>query len=214
MIKVNGVKTKLPVTKNITEHIKTLKYKKKILLVRYYDLYTELIKAKNIQDYEKEYTKLVDEINMIENEIDTSYMRIEELNRPFNKKLEKLEFKYEETKKMEIQEKIQKLKEDYIYIDYIIAEEADTIVIEQPVGIKKISADKKQVIKTKVKDLISQVFPFKNKKECLSKKKSEPYYLSKEQIINKIKQQPDIESSMPSKYSTMTKEKLCEQLFS
>jgi hypothetical protein len=106
MIKVNGVKTKLPVTRNLSEHIKTLKYKKKLLIMRYYDLYTELIKADNIKDYEDEYTNIVDQINMIENDIDASYMHIEELNRPFYKKLEKLEAKYEETKDMKIAEKI------------------------------------------------------------------------------------------------------------
>ena len=191
MIKVDGIKTKLPVTHNITENIKRLKHTKKNLMIKYYDLYTELVKAKDIKHYQKQYTDLVNEINTIENDIDTSYMNLEELNRSTEEK-------------------------EYIYIDYIVID-ADAPLSEPivpPPIIKKINVEKKAAIKKNIKDLMAQVFPFKNKKECESKKKSEAYYLSKEDLVNKIKQQPEIESKMPPKYSKMTKEKICEQLFS
>ena len=213
MIKVNGVKTKLPVTRNIVEHIKTLKYKKKLLIIRYYDLYSQLIQADNIKSYEKEYTELVNNIHNIENDIDVSYMHLEKLNQPFQKKLNKLEIQYQETKDMKIAEKIQKLQEEYVYKDYIIEEGAEGAAAA-PAAVKHVSSEKKEAIKKNVKDLMAQVFPFKNKKECESKKKKEPYYVSKEDLITRIKKQPEIESMLPPKYSKMTKEKICEQLFS
>lgn len=87
--------------------------------------------------------------------------------------------------------------------------------IKKPIKIspKKISPEKANVIKENIKELIANKFKFKNKLECLSQKRSQPYFMSKENIIKEIDNTKEIKAIMPLKYKTLPKEKICDHLF-
>ena len=76
----------------------------------------------------------------------------------------------------------------------------------------KLSPKQKQQITNNIKNILIDKFKFKNKGECISKAKSKEYYMSKEELIKIIDDNPDIKLIMPSNYKSLTKEKICEIL--
>jgi hypothetical protein len=65
----------------------------------------------------------------------------------------------------------------------------------------------------KVISIFLSKFKFKNKKQCASTKKNEPYYMKKSDIIDTIKKEPKLKSHMPDKFETLKKNELCDKLF-
>lgn len=57
-------------------------------------------------------------------------------------------------------------------------------------------------------------FPFKTKEECQSNKRSSPYYITKNDLIDTIKRNPELADAMPKNLNSLTKEKICDELFS
>lgn len=76
-----------------------------------------------------------------------------------------------------------------------------------------LTKEEKNTIKTNVKDLIRSTFAFKNSEECLSKKRSQPYYETKDSIVEKISKSAELKKLMPGNYRSLTKEKICDKLF-
>lgn len=96
----------------------------------------------------------------------------------------------------------------------------DKIIAEKPINnVTKKKAPKtlspKQVnaIKDNGKKLLYDKFKFGNKQECISLKRSQPYYMSLKKILEVIENNEDIKNKMPPKYKTLPKEKLCEYIF-
>lgn len=103
--------------------------------------------------------------------------------------------------------------------EFIKSEFADIPIdlpVDAPVGKKKPRAKakltdvQKEEIKDNIKDLLKRVYKFKTKEECLSKKRSEPFYTSKEDILKEIDANENLKKLMPSNYKSLSKEKLCE----
>ena len=73
MLVVNGKKENIPVIRNLSDHIASQKKLKKSLLIEYYDLYAQIVKAKDITVFKDEYTELVDKIQEIDNNIEMTF---------------------------------------------------------------------------------------------------------------------------------------------
>lgn len=78
---------------------------------------------------------------------------------------------------------------------------------------KKVSSKELVSIKNNVKLLLAEKFKFKSKDECLSQKRTQPYYMSKPELIDEIENNEEIKSLLPPKYSKLSKEKICDYLF-
>ena len=79
--------------------------------------------------------------------------------------------------------------------------------------VAKVTPQQINAIKDNVKELITQKFKFKTKEECTTRKTSQPYYMSKDNIVEEIEKTPEIKKLMPAKYKTLPKEKICDYLF-
>jgi hypothetical protein len=89
-------------------------------------------------------------------------------------------------------------------------------VVPAPVfGDKKTQELKKTMKKTIVKDILNDPeFNFSTIEECVSKKRLAKHYMSKEDILEVISVRDDIRARMPKGYKTLTKEALCQLIFS
>jgi hypothetical protein len=141
MLLVNGKKEKVPVTRNLSDHIIAQKRLKRDLLIKYYDLYAKMVKSKDMTVFKDQYTELVDQIEEIDNDIEKTQLVIQDLNASFYEELNELEAEYNETRDITILEKIQELKEDFVFKDYEI--------------VTKLSAEKKAAIKKKIKKILA-----------------------------------------------------------
>jgi hypothetical protein len=76
----------------------------------------------------------------------------------------------------------------------------------------QLTKDQVDDIKNNVKKLIGDTFKFKSREECTSQKRSQPYYMSKENILKAIENNPDIKKQLPAGYKTLSKDDLCAYL--
>lgn len=79
--------------------------------------------------------------------------------------------------------------------------------------VKYLTTKEKEIIKHNVKKLISGKFKFQNKDECTSRKHSQPYYMSKEKLVEIIDGDNELKAIVPSNYKTLSKEQLCTYIF-
>lgn len=87
------------------------------------------------------------------------------------------------------------------------------ITKEKHKEIKKIKTiEKIKDIETKIKDVLVNQFKFKTAEECSSSKRSAAYYMSKDELLEVIKNNKNIKAIMPAKYTTMKKAQICEIL--
>jgi hypothetical protein len=99
------------------------------------------------------------------------------------------------------------------------AEEKEKSPVIIPIESKKINVNKKITpkqlisIKDNVKLLMADKFKFKSKEECFSQKRTQPYYMSKPELIEEIEKNESIKALMPPKYTKLPKEKICDYLF-
>lgn len=77
---------------------------------------------------------------------------------------------------------------------------------------KKLSPIQKDKIKSNIKELLAQKFKFKNMTECVSKAKTKPWFMSKEELIKTIEDNPEIKITMPKNYKSLKKEEICKFL--
>ncbi len=79
---------------------------------------------------------------------------------------------------------------------------------------KKITPKQLETIKSNIKELLgSKYLKAKSKDECVSQKRSQPYYMSLKAILEEIEKQPELKAVLPKNYKTLSKEKLCEYLY-
>ena len=67
-------------------------------------------------------------------------------------------------------------------------------------------------MKEEVKQQIIETFPFKSVGECNTKKRTEPFFITKENLIKIIERNPKILEKMPKNYKKLSKEQLCSNL--
>ena len=77
----------------------------------------------------------------------------------------------------------------------------------------KISTSDIKKIRDNVKELMKSVFKPKTLEECASQKRSQPYYMKKEDILKEIDNNPDIKKLLPDNYKALNKEEICKYLF-
>lgn len=77
---------------------------------------------------------------------------------------------------------------------------------------QKLSDVQKIEIKDNIKELLKKVYKFKDRAECVSKQRTKPYYMSKEDIIKEIDSNSELKKLMPSNFRSLSKDKLCELL--
>lgn len=71
----------------------------------------------------------------------------------------------------------------------------------------------KEDIKGRIKGILKDVYKFKDKQECISKQRSQPYFMSKEAILEEIEKNQELKKLMPTNYKSLTKEQLCTYFF-
>lgn len=80
--------------------------------------------------------------------------------------------------------------------------------------IKKLSPKQLETIKGNIKELVGSKFlKPQSKDECISQKRSQPYYMSLKAILEEIEKTPELKALLPKNYKTLSKEKLCEYLY-
>ena len=70
-----------------------------------------------------------------------------------------------------------------------------------------------KAIKENIKELIKEKFKPKTAEECSSQKRSQPYYMKKDDILTTIESNPQIKQVLPENYKSLNKEELCKHLF-
>jgi hypothetical protein len=77
----------------------------------------------------------------------------------------------------------------------------------------KISTSDIKKIRDNVKELMKSVLKPKTFEECRSQKRSQPYYMKKEDILKEIDNNPDIKKLLPDNYKALNKDEICKYLF-
>lgn len=78
---------------------------------------------------------------------------------------------------------------------------------------KVLTEEQASNVKKTIKDLLKEVYKFKDSEECRSRQRSKAYYMTKEEILQEIEKNQDLKKLMPSNYKNLTKEKLCEHFY-
>ena len=73
---------------------------------------------------------------------------------------------------------------------------------------------KKKAVDRIVNSYPLNLFPFKTRDECTSSARTKHYYLSKEDLVKRIDENPDLKNKFPPKFKTMPKADLCNIIFS
>jgi hypothetical protein len=225
---------------NIHTRINTLYNKRKELYFQYKIIQDKIILSDTPASYKQEYNQLLKELNDIQDEIDEIYEYFDklEVDTSIEDKIKSCQHKidsyYKDQDKSEYvkQKRIlyklyKEFREKYTpETDYgvlVLPKLEDlnalnvVIVKEKPkqkaIAPKNIAPANVKIIKSNIKELIKNVFKPKTKEECASQKRSQPYFMKKEDILTTIEENPDIKSVLPENYKTLNKENLCEHLF-
>jgi hypothetical protein len=240
-MKFGKTDTVLPRYINIKNKVTELRVKKRFLSLQYFDQYNKLINGLDID--KKIFDKVVDEINSIEDEIDNLLgLRINNPSKDITSLQEELSMldKQDEAimkksvfdskvgntlaknfrRKLVIENELKEIGDsryngfnEFVKVDgyakaYVLKESTP-----KKSSVKKLSTDQKVEIKDNIKDLLKNVYRFKDRTECLSKQRTKAFYMSKEDILIEIEKNETLKKLMPSNYKKLTKDKLCEFFF-
>tara|TARA_B100000925_G_scaffold288342_1_gene269154 strand:- start:1259 stop:2254 length:996 start_codon:yes stop_codon:yes gene_type:complete len=78
---------------------------------------------------------------------------------------------------------------------------------------KEEAVEKLNKLEKKYKEKFMNEFNFSNIKECKSSSYRESYFMKKPEILKIIKKYPDIKNILPKNYPTLTKDKLCDEIY-
>lgn len=224
-------KWRLPVYKNVFHEIKALRKDRQELMKRYHDIY-ELISYsdKPPSRFKKEYDDIYNKLY----ETDASIMKLiayyrYQNVRDSNPDETQLRYKYlnEKTKELTAKEArelavlFKKTIETYTQKDGEIDFYIDTLPSKKGANKPKplkydnemILPQEHKEIEENIAKLIAKTFRFKNIDECKSSKRSQPYYMSKENILKEIDSNKRIRDILPKNYKSLNKDKICEHLF-
>jgi hypothetical protein len=232
----------IPIIKNLFERQQEIIESRISKLCEIYLLKEQIIQSNKPHNFQKQYDNLLESIQKLDDEFELLkkyYIKInhimygfktEELEKELYKKKYNSKDLFDDKKK--IVKKFIKNKDLYLelknsknhnIIDYYIVtlphivnkSKNEKIIkkVDLPKELPtKLSPKQKQQITNNIKNILIDKFKFKNKGECISKAKSKEYYMSKEELIKIIDDNPDIKLIMPSNYKSLTKEKICEIL--
>jgi hypothetical protein len=230
-------KVKPPIIKNVFEEINLLKEQRVSILLKYKDIYDNVIYSNG---YKVEYNKMLEEILKIDDTIDVLikyYYKMNEIDDvlidKINLELKKMRAEGITTnkqiklylKKIDQKNKLIQEEKNIKTIDYFIEEPyeiMDIDVIKKPIIINKpkinnppqlLRKDEEELIKINIKLLLEEKFKFKTNEECASTKRSQPYYMTKDEIIKTIESEKVFKDKMSKKYKTLKKEEICDELF-
>lgn len=237
------IKVKPPVTRNVFDEINKLKQEKLDLLMEYKDLYDKIIYSENhktqynaiikqISDIEEQIEELYTYFNLV-NEVKHDD-KIDKLNKEIkyfkdNKKIKEYINKLTEKNTL-----LKSIPASNIIDFYVIEacdvkteipekrevapkpkEQAKKKLKEQPKEKTK-ELPKEEVeakIKYNIKELLKEKFKFRTKDECSSLRRSQPYFMTKQDIVETIEGDHRLKSVMPEAYKALKKEEICDNLF-
>lgn len=237
--KVGTQALKPAVTTDIQAHLNSLFKQRRDFFIDYKILQDKILYGTNPATYRKQFEEVHANIHAIQTQIDDVYDYYDtvseptpDLNEQLKAQVENMLTSLDETTIPQYIKQYTKLKK--IEREYEQPHIPEHIVLEVP---KLTSAlppapkpekklEKKpekpqkpekpvnaQVIKEKIKDLIKQKFKPQNFEQCSSQKRSQPYFMKKEEILEVIANNKELESTMPSNYKSLSKENLCKFLF-
>lgn len=254
---------------NIFEEIYELYSKKKKLLIEYYNVYNDIVFAKDNKIFKDQYTTIVDSILSIDNRIDKLHLYYEMVN-----KNDDILQKYRNTRNLynniytnldddkipelikvykDIHTLYEKIKDkefmknsicfyiiklpEIAYVATVTEKKKKTInipkktipektipektipkkplIIKKKINVPKLSPEQKNKINNDIKELLERKFKFKTNDQCVSQKRSELFYMSKEDIIKEIDKDEELKNLFPKgvKYNKLAKKDLCNYLF-
>lgn len=221
-----NIKGKLSSYIYVPARISQLKSTRRQLAKRYWDMYDDhLTYNKNID--QTTFNKIVKDINDIEAEIDQLSYQLQDTNMTNSiidtttgEETSALAFVKKRSER--IPEELFRWKHKWLQtttpstpttIDVTIEQSPKKKIPKKKTDNKKLTTDKKEEITSNIKELLAKNFPFKDKPQCVSKQRSQPYYASKEEILEKIEKDPELKKLVPANYKKLTKDKLCEVFF-
>jgi hypothetical protein len=227
---------------NIQEELSKLYTQRRDFYVKYRLLEDKIVHSDHPDSYKTDYNKIVEEINTLQtkiNQLHDYYDLVSEPKEPDYAKIEdKMGKLYESMQEdptliseyVKFYRKLRSMQQDHApdaTVEYVVltpptVETAteDIVVRKEPLvkpkrgqkGIALSNSDVK-IIKKNVKQLIKEKFKAQTLEECTSQKRSQPYYMKKEDILNMIESNPELKRILPANYKTLNKENLCKHLY-
>lgn len=208
------------------------------LYFQYKLLEDKIVLGNNPSQYKKDFERVVEEINKTQDTIDA----IHEYYDSTHIDIDDTEIQKEKTRLAKLKEqensklyakgmkKLLDLEKVTLtrpgppdYVVYSVPKTESGEIKDEPVPVpapkpKKskvvnLTESDKKIIKKNIKELIKEKFKAKTLEECASQKRSQPYYMKKEDILKTIEENPDIKQVLPANYKSLSKENLCEHLF-
>lgn len=227
---VQNVRIKPAVCSNVHEELESLYDKRLELYHKYKILEDNILLGDKSERYKGLYNsvlKEIDDVQLMINNIHKYFEDIEEHNdtlQEMNKLREELVSLRKENNISLYVKKLIKLRQlegkQVPMASECLVKEIPRVVDhvatkEKPIAkvVGKLSDEDKDTIKRSIKDLIKEKFKAKTLEECTSQKRSQPYYMKKEDIIQTIENTPQIKKVMPGNFKSLNKESLCKQLF-
>ena len=193
----------------------------------------KILLSENPKVYKVQYDEVLKNINNIQDEIDALHDYFDRINpedlskenaiKILKNVLDKITSipdyvkKYNDLFKLEQENAIPKMEITYVVKKNPIVQTMSTKVeMRKEVLLKRkgaLPAEDVKIIKKNIKELIKEKFKFKTKDECTTQKRSQPYYMTKDSIVDTIKNNFDLQLIMPNNYKSLSKENLCKHLF-
>lgn len=235
--KVGNEALKPAVTVDIQQYLNTLFKQRRDLYIDYKLLQDKILFGTNPAIHRKKFEEIHSTINDVQKQIDDVYDYYDLISEPkpdVNAHLKsQVDILYKsledesiipqyikQYKKLEMKEKAH---EESKVPDHIVLKipELTTAPVKptkpEKLAAKQVKVEKPKVnsdvIKDKIKELIKQKFKSQNFEQCASQKRTQPYFMKREELIDVISNNPDLAKTMPSNYKSMSKENLCKILF-
>jgi hypothetical protein len=230
------------VCENIHDYLEKLYKDRNEHYYKYKILEDKILFSDNPDKFKQNYNDIIGALNKLQDEIDNVHEYYEQLDEFQETSLvSDIKTTLRQMKKAKQEENLSlyvktlktvrklenKLLEEPDDIEYIILKPCEEVEItkedKQKVEIRKEPLEKRKkqkisntnvkIIKENLKDLIKSKFKPQTLEECASQKRSQPYFMKKEDIINKIEENPEIKRILPANYKSLAKEALCKYLY-
>lgn len=228
--------------KSLQSEIDRLYTERRDIYFDYKILHDKVLYGNNPQAYRKDIEAKIEDINRIQDQIDSLHKYFEDLEELNTTSQLVMDIAAEKKRSLATNDPIlfvkymkrlhtleAELNKQPMPIDYVVysvAKVANTTNDEKQVvrdvplvkpkrgkALPDITKSDIKAIKQNIKELIKDKFKPKTKEECASQKRSQPYYMKKEDILTTIESNPQIKQVLPANYKALNKEELCKHLF-
>ena len=236
-----GKKMQPPLIRSCSKKIAELEVERHQLLKKYFALYEQVLNSATPDKFKTSYDKLLDNIEAIDNSIKelTAYLTLVNDEKEMQKKKVQNDIDAHNTYLKQlanvltnpdiVQEYVKTSKK--IERSYKLLHEIDSLPIDglyeaaaptapaapvapvAPIAPKKLRKDQTETITHNIKNKLLSNFKFKTHAECSSAKRTAEYFMTKDDIIKQIQNEPELLAHMPKGYKSLSKDKLCEYLF-